>query len=217
MKRLRMYKLRADVEVTDRRADFTVMAFWGDNVANRGGLENTPGAAKTLSGGTLYVDPRLSNAGLRAVVPAGSSDIDGIETTVSDNSAYEAHRLSLGLPQSGSDLVIDKSILLESGLDELNAIDWDKGCYMGQEVTARSKYRGLVKKRLMPVEISGTAPEPGSFLMAGDKQAGEMRSVCGSRGMALIRLGYLQDHPAFTCADLPGATITPHKPQWANF
>jgi folate-binding protein YgfZ len=217
MKRLRIYKLRADVNVVDRSNDLSVLACWGDDVANAAGLSNEPGSARALGEGTVYVDPRLNHAGLRAVAPTTSSSIEGLKAGAVGQQAYDVHRLSLGLPQSNEDLIVEKSILLESGLDELNSIDWEKGCYMGQEVTARSKYRGLVKKRLMPVKIEGPVPAAGSIIMAGDKQAGEMRSGSGALGIALMRLSYLEEHTAFSVAEAPSTTLTPFKPDWANF
>ena len=72
--------------------------------------------------------------------------------------------------------MLEKSILLESGFDELNGVDWQKGCYIGQELTARTKYRGLIKKRLMPVEVDGPAPAPGTIVTADGHEVGEMRS-----------------------------------------
>ena len=61
----------------------------------------------------------------------------------------------LGVPDGSRDLQLEKALLLESGFDELNGVDWQKGCYMGQELTARTKYRGLIKKRLFPVRVEG--------------------------------------------------------------
>ena len=81
------------------------------------------------------------------------------------------------MPDGSRDLRVEKALLLESGFDELNGVDWKKGCYMGQELTARTKYRGLVRKRLMPVKIEGPAPAPGALIMAGEQEAGEMRSA----------------------------------------
>ena len=70
---------------------------------------------------------------------------------------YDALRLSLGVPDGSRDLPVEKALLLESGFDELNGVDWKKGCYMGQELTARTKYRALVRKRLFPGEDRGRA------------------------------------------------------------
>jgi len=214
MKRLRIYKLRANVEVTDRSDELSVIAVWGPDAIAACDLTSETGSVKSITGGVLYVDPRLPEAGLRAVV---SGDILVIEAHGAGLAAYDDHRLGLGLPDSSRDLVVDKSILLESGFDDLNGIDWDKGCYMGQEVTARSKYRGLVKKRLVPVSIDGDAPEPGSSIMNGDKIAGEMRSSAGNKGLVLMRLEYLDSDTPLTSADTPSTTLTPQKPDWASF
>jgi hypothetical protein len=117
------------------------------------------------------------------------------------------------VPDGSRDLPVEKAILLENGFDELNAIDWDKGCYMGQELTARTRYRGLVRKRLMPVAIEGPAPEFGSALLLGDKEAGEMRSASGDIGLALVRLEALGQGALTSGA----ARLTPSKPDWAKF
>ena len=90
--------------------------------------------------------------------------------------AYDRLRLGLGIPDGSRDLVLEKSILLEAGFDELNGVDWQKGCYIGQELTARTKYRGLIKRRLMPVRIDGPAPAPGTIVTADGRDVGEMRS-----------------------------------------
>ncbi|GIR53264.1 MAG: hypothetical protein CM15mP62_07350 [Rhodospirillaceae bacterium] len=71
-------------------------------------------------------------------------------------------RIGLGIPDATYDLQQNKTILLEAGFDELNGISWDKGCYMGQELTARTKYRGLIKKRLMPCKVVGTCDFAGN-------------------------------------------------------
>ena len=129
---------------------------------------------------------------------------------------YDRLRLSLGVPDGSRDLEVEKSILLENGFDELHGVDWDKGCFMGQELTARTKYRALIKKRLLPVTIDGPAPEPGTPVMANGKEAGVMRSVTEGLGLALLRLEYLEGaEPAdLTAGD---ARLTPRKPDWASF
>ena len=216
-KRLRMYKLRADVELADVSEEYAVSAIWGDDAANAFGLSGDLGNTKSTSDHSIYLDPRLSEAGVRVIFHSSISDsfTQGIETIAATSEDYDLHRISLGLPDATRDLVIDKSILLESGFDELNAIDWQKGCYMGQELTARTKYRGLVKKRLVPVNIEGPAPEAGTPIMAGDKNAGELRSSVGTQGIALLRLDAMEsDDATFSCED---ATLTPNKPDWATF
>jgi folate-binding protein YgfZ len=137
-----------------------------------------------------YVDPRLTAAGVRLILPAHDA-VDMLraagfaEATEAD---YDAHRLSYGLPDGSRDMEVDKAVLLECGFEELHGVDFAKGCYMGQELTARTKYRGLVKKRLLPVAIAGDAPPAGTPITLDGKDAGELRSVQGKAGIALIRL-----------------------------
>ena len=135
--------------------------------------------------------------------------------TLGDVAEHDRLRMSLGVPDGSRDLEVERSILLENGFDELHGVDWDKGCFMGQELTARTKYRALIKKRLLPVAIEGPAPEPGTPVLAGEKQAGVMRSASGDVGLALLRIEYLEgEHEPFTAE---GAQITPTKPDWAVF
>jgi len=200
MKKLRIYKLRSDVTLTDVSNDLSVVAIY--NIAT-----DTPPVLNNMEA-FLYIDPRKPEAGFRAVLPAAaiqrlSTDDSYAITTKSD---YNIHRLKMGLPDGCIDLTPEKSTLLESGYDELNAIDWDKGCYMGQELTARTKYRGLVKKRMLEVTISGPIPDIGADIMQNEKTVGEMRSSQDGVGMALIRIDALENTDAMTCQT---ATVTP--------
>jgi folate-binding protein YgfZ len=107
--------------------------------------------------------------------------------------------------------VLEKSILLEAGFDELNGVDWQKGCYIGQELTARTKYRGLVKRRLMPVEIQGPTPPPGTIVTADGREVGEMRSSRDGLGLALLRIEPVRDGKRLAAGD---ATLVPLRPSW---
>ena len=114
-------------------------------------------------------DPRLPEAGFRSLS----------ETTLTANATaadYAAHRIALGLPDGPPDLEVEKTLLLEAGFDELNGVAWDKGCYMGQELTARTKYRGLVERRLVPVAFAGEAPPPGTPVTADGVEVGTLGS-----------------------------------------
>jgi folate-binding protein YgfZ len=120
------------------------------------------------------------------------------------------------VPDGSRDLPVEKALLLENGFDELNGVDWKKGCYVGQELTARMKYRALTRKRLTPVRIEGPAPQPGTAVMLDDQEAGEMRSVHGTLGLALLRLEMIEqaekDGRPLTAGE---ARVTPVKPAWA--
>jgi folate-binding protein YgfZ len=175
-RRLAIYKLRAKVALA-ARPDLAVAAIWGPDPPEIG-----------------VADPRLAALGRRLVAPR-----DGLAATLvaaglepADFAAYDRHRLALGIPDGSRDLPVEKALLLENGFDELNGVDWHKGCYIGQELTARTKYRGLVKKRLFPVRIEGAAPEPGSVLSLDGREAGEMRSSRDGMGLALLRLDMVE-------------------------
>lgn len=100
---------------------------------------------------------------------------------------WDRHRLTLTIPDGSRDMIVDKSTLLECNLDKLNAIDWNKGCYMGQELTARMHYRGLAKKHLYAIQYEGGCPAPFTDLHKGDALIGDMRSSLGDIGLALLK------------------------------
>ncbi|MDD9902234.1 MAG: folate-binding protein [Rhodospirillaceae bacterium] len=216
-KRLHRFKLRAQVELGIGEG-WTVYALFGDGALDALDLPAEAGAARSLGDGIVYTDPRLPEVGARALLPeSGASNIlESLGFSAADTSGYDSLRLELGLSDGSRDLIVEKSTLLESNFDELHGVDWDKGCYMGQELTARTKYRALVRKRLMPVRIDGPTPELGTPLMAGDKEIGEMRSGLDTRGLALIRLERLEE--ADTDALIAGdAQVFPEKPIWARY
>ncbi len=154
--------------------------------------------------GIIARDPRLPQAGWRVLTA------DPVATNASEEE-WDCYRLGLGLPDGSRDMEAEKSILLEAGFDELNGVSWTKGCYMGQELTARTKYRGLVKRRLVPVQIEGVVPQPGSALLQNGREVGTMRSARDTHGMALVRLEALGS--ALTTGE---TTVTPVVPGWMH-
>jgi folate-binding protein YgfZ len=208
-RRLTMYRLRAKVTVDDR-PDLAVAAIFDSACL---GLPDEPGAARLFDDGSAFTDPRLAALGARIILPRdrirqASRDSGATEA---DFAEYDRLRLELGVPDGSRDLLLDKSILLESGFDELHGVDWQKGCYIGQELTARTKYRGLIKKRLLPVEIDGPAPEPGTIITAHGHEAGEMRSSRDRIGLALLRLEAVSHNGKLIAGP---AAITPMTPDW---
>lgn len=216
-RRLSLYKLRAKVSIADATSDFAVAQIFGPDALAMLGLPADPGQATPRAGGTVFTDPRLAALGARAILPRATAAEWLAEAGFAPGSAehYDRLRLSLGAPDGSRDLPIEKAILLENGFDELNGIDWQKGCYMGQELTARTRYRGLVRKRLLPVEIDGPPPEWGTPILFDDKEAGEMRSSADGIGLALIRLEYLDRAAGRAGAFLAGESrLTPREPDW---
>jgi hypothetical protein len=210
-RRLSIYRLRAKVNI-EERPDLAVAAVFGGNALTALDLPEEPGAARPLASGVAFVDPRLPSLGARSILPRTNAepalaDAGLVETSFED---YDRLRLALGIPDGSRDLVPEKSILLEAGFDELNGVDWNKGCYIGQELTARTKYRGLIKRRLVPVRIDGPAPAPGTVLHADGREVGEMRSSQDGHGLALLRIDAL-GRQALAAGD---AVIVPETADW---
>ncbi|WP_417832208.1 YgfZ/GcvT domain-containing protein [Terasakiella sp.] len=189
-KKLMMYKLRANVAIADVSAQYEVFAAFGDKTTQSG----------------VFADPRLEEAGYRAILPNGQ-DIENAEPVPFET--YELMRIQLGLPDGARDMTVEKSILLENGFDELHGVDWNKGCYMGQELTARTKYRALIRKRLFPVMVEGDLPAPGTEITSGDKVVGEIHSGIQNMALATLKLDALDDELSAN-----GAKLTPKKPDW---
>ncbi len=186
VQRLTRFRLRSKVTIRDA-AELLVSVAW----------DGAPEVAAIVA-----PDPRLPEAGWRVLAtvppPANAADAD-----------FDRHRLMLGLPDGTRDLEAEKTVLLEAGFDELHGVSWSKGCYMGQELTARTKYRGLVKRRLVPVAVDGPLPEPGTPVRRDDTEVGTMRSGRDALGLAVLRLDAL-DAP-LACGE---ARLTPRVPGW---
>ena len=215
-RRLSLYRLRAKVAI-ERRDALGVVALFGPGAASHAGLLGEAGAARPFAGGVAFVDPRLPGLGARAILPRDA--IAGLAASgfaLAPFAEWDALRLSLGVPDGSRDLPVEKALLLENGFDELNGVDWKKGCYVGQELTARMKYRLLTKKRLTPVRIEGPIPAPGTPVMLGRDEAGVMRSALGGAGLALLRLETIEqaarEAKPLDCGE---ARLTPMTPAWA--
>jgi folate-binding protein YgfZ len=191
-KRLTLYRLRAKVEI-ERRDQLVVLASWDDT--------SLPVSA--------FTDPRLAALGTRTILAEA-------EMPVATGSAedYRAHRLDLGVPE-GVDFGQEQMFALDAGLEELHGVDFEKGCYVGQELTARMKHRGTARKRLLPAAAADGAalPAPGTAVTAGGPSLGEIVSTYGARGFALIRLDRLDEAGGAPLAAADKA-VTLSKPRW---
>ena len=187
IQRLLIYRLRAKVEIA--ADDQWVWALWGVETAPTGWM----------------VDPRLPGLGFRgygAAAPVGA--------TLSDEAAYDGHRLGLGVP-GAADWGSDTTYPIEADFDLLDGIDFKKGCYVGQETTSRMKRRGTLKSRMAPITFDGPAPVIGAELLAGDRRAGQVLSGETGRAMAMLRLDRLDAEPR-TLAD--SRPWRPDLPSW---
>jgi tRNA-modifying protein YgfZ len=175
-KRLGFYKLRAKVAIANMSADRAVAAFWGAEF---------PGVAE----GVLYADPRDPRLGWRAILPRPIGAAIGLE----HGSEYEGLRISAGAPKGGLDFAYADAFPHDANFDLLHGVDFDKGCYVGQEVVSRMKHRGTARKRVARVKLAGPAPAPGTPVMDGELAVGSLGSSSGREALAMLRIDRVED------------------------
>jgi folate-binding protein YgfZ len=206
VEKLNFYRLRAKVIAEDLSEALGILAAWDGSGAVEYGL--------------CYPDPRLPALGLRVMLPPYLADAaaSDLHAQLVPASAYEAHRIALGVPRGGFDFTYGEAFPHETDMDQLNGVDFAKGCYVGQEVVSRVEHRSIARSRVVPVMFDEFAPEPGTPVTAGEKSVGTMGSSAAGRGLALLRLDRVAD--AMT-AGLPvlagGIPIRPIRPDWARF
>jgi folate-binding protein YgfZ len=174
--KLGFYRLRAKVGIENLSDSLGVLAVWDGEAALKPDL--------------TFADPRNTRLGLRILVPAElaqkAADLIGAELV--DSSAFEVHRIALGVPRGGLDFIYSDAFPHETNMDRLHGVDFDKGCYVGQEVVSRMQHRGTARTRTVRIVLDGAAPEPGTAVLAGDKAVGTMGSAADHHGLALIRV-----------------------------
>jgi hypothetical protein len=174
----------------------------------------------TTEYGLIYTDPRLPALGQRLMLPphlakAAAADL-GAE--LFEAQAYEAYRIAEGVPRGGLDFIYGDAFPHETDMDQLAGIDFDKGCYVGQEVVSRMEHRSTARNRIVPIAASDFAPDAGVPVMAGDRQVGVTGSHAGNRGLAMLRLDRVAEaRAAGTPLTAGGIAIEPRKPDWAKF
>lgn len=182
LQRLAMYRLRAQVTV---EADHhPVFAAWGGDLPDR-----------------FVTDPRTPDLGGRAY--GATVAVDATEDD------WQAHRLTVGIPDPAADVIPDKIYPIEADFDLLNGIDFQKGCFVGQETTSRMKRRGAVKTRMLPIAFDGPTPAFGTEVLNGDLRAGEVLSGREGAAMALLRLDRLEGG-----LTVNGRAVTVRHPRW---
>jgi folate-binding protein YgfZ len=173
--KLGFYKLRAKVAVENLSDSLGVLAAWDGEFAMKPDL--------------AFADPRSAALGWRILVPAELAQkvAELIGADLVDSPAYDTHRIASGVPRGGLDFMYGDAFPHETNMDRLHGVDFDKGCYVGQEVVSRMQHRGTARTRTVRVILDGFSPEPGTAILAGDKAVGTMGSTAGHNGLALIR------------------------------
>jgi folate-binding protein YgfZ len=196
--RLNFYKLRAKVIVEDLSETLGVMVVWDAEASTEYGL--------------CYRDPRLPALGHRVMLPPhlAAEAAEDLGAALMPASAFEAHRIALGIPRGGLDFAYCDAFPHEA--------DFHKGCFVGQEVVSRMEHRGNVRTRILPVAYDGFAPDAGAAVTAAEKQVGTFGSSAGGRALAMLRLDRTEDalaarHPLVA----GGVTLRLVKPDWARF
>lgn len=213
-RRLTLYRLRAAVTIEDRSAAWRVLALPGPEAAARFALPSERGACGRRGEALVFLDPRLATLGVRALVPVERVEAflgaHGLEPA--DAAVWDRHRIGLGVPEGTVDLPPEKALAVESGFLELDIVSLAKGCFVGQELTARMAHRGLAKRRLLPVRVEGPMPPPGAIVQRDGREAGEVRSGRDGRALALLRLDALDGG----ALEADGARLVPERPAWLD-
>ncbi|MEI7790421.1 MAG: folate-binding protein [Alphaproteobacteria bacterium] len=178
LRKLKMYRLRAKVDVELREPLGVYL-----NLAGHPDNRPTPYADRAIT----FIDPRLAALGRRSIGAMAE-----MPANLAGPRAYHEHRIALGVPE-GTDFGFEKTFALDAGLDELNGVSFTKGCYIGQELTSRMKHRATSRKRILTVAADAALPAPGASVTRGDTDIGELVSVYGSHGFALVRLDRLEE------------------------
>jgi folate-binding protein YgfZ len=206
VEKLNFYKLRAKIMVDDLSEALGVMAVWDGAGLSEYGLS--------------YADPRLPALGTRTILPPDvvTEAAADLGATLADAEDYNAHRIALGVPRGGMDFAYGDTYPHEADMDQLAGVDFDKGCYVGQEVVSRVEHRSSARNRLVSITYDEFAPSSGLPVMAGDKQVGVLGSTAKGRGLALLRLDRIADALAagvpLNCGNVPLHVV---KPVWAKF
>ncbi|MES2750713.1 MAG: folate-binding protein [Pseudomonadota bacterium] len=179
--RLGFYKLRAKVSVENISQDLGVLAVW----------DGVPAVRPDLA----FEDPRNAQLGWRILVPEdlANAAATAIGAELTDSEAYEAHRIACGAPRGGVDFIYGDAFPHETNMDRLHGVDFDKGCYVGQEVVSRMEHRGTARTRTVRVRLDGSVPEIGIAIIAGEKPVGTMGSSAAGLGLALLRTDRVGD------------------------
>lgn len=179
--KLGFYKLRAKVGVENLSDGLGVLAVWDGEPVTRPDL--------------AFADPRNPALGWRILVPEELKQkvADLIGADLVDSTVYDAHRIASGVPRGGLDFMYGDAFPHETNMDRLHGVDFDKGCYVGQEVVSRMQHRGTARTRTVRIVLEDASPEPGTTILAGDKAVGTIGSTAGGNGLALVRTDRVAD------------------------
>lgn len=203
--RLTFYRLRAKVDIQGR-PDLAIAVAIDGHPPEEVGL--------------TYRDPRHPKLGTRIVLPAGGAEaaLRSAGCSLVDAEEWQKLRIALGVPEGGKDFIYGDTFPHEADMDLLAGVDFEKGCFIGQEVVSRMQHRGVLRTRVVPVTYGGAAPSAGVEVKIGERSIGFMGSAANGRGLAKIRLDRVEEgfaaNEKLSAGNVPISLV---KPDWAKF
>jgi folate-binding protein YgfZ len=190
MDKLAEYKLRANVSITDVSDQYGVMAVLGEQVSEDIDPEEREGFLLHYDFGHIFLDPRTATMQARGICKRDGINevLNSYGFQLADREDYEILRLWLGLPDPAVDMGSGRAYPVDFGFVEMGAIDFDKGCFVGQEVTARVQHRSARRYAFYPITFDGEMPDKGADIMVGQKKSGTFCSGMEDIGVALLRI-----------------------------
>ncbi len=212
--RLLLYRLRKKVTIRPAEGSWQVVVFPGAS-PQAFDLAPEPGASRKIPEGMLLVDPRLAELGVRALLRSEQAEaaLSRLESAETDPAAYHRLRLLFGVAEQSAEIPPGRCLPLEYNFDRLHAVDFRKGCFIGQEVTARMHFRSATKRRLLPVQLAAPLTPPKPVVCARGREIGELRAALAQTGLALLRLDALTD-PAALPLQADTTELAPSWPLW---
>lgn len=212
-KHLKMYKIRRKVNISLCHE----LSLWAVLPQDKAAGQEKPNITPPEKALIWEADPRTHAMGWRLVADSKVDPSDIIPSSqqgvIED---YHRHRYAIGLPEGVKDLPPGVALPLESNLVYMQGISFSKGCYIGQELTARTHYTGVVRKRLMPVRLSALAEgtEGGELQTRSGKPAGKHRAGAGELGLSLIRLAHAKEPLTLKSSEDTSVTLEASVPDW---
>ncbi|XP_029444177.1 putative transferase CAF17, mitochondrial isoform X2 [Rhinatrema bivittatum] len=212
-KHLNVYKIRRKVSI----APCLHLSLWA--VLPWEQPEDATGAFMSCPAGALILtpDPRAVAMGWRMVTNKDKNPLEVVaDSRLGDDKDYHRHRYQQGIPEGVKDLPPGVALPLESNLAFMNGICFIKGCYLGQELTARTHHTGVIRKRLVPVQVSPVTPvaEGAEVLTQAGKPAGKYRAGQEGSGLALLRLAHIKEPLHLKISENTQVDLTASLPEW---
>lgn len=207
-KHLNMFKVKRKVEIKSLAESHEIIAAF-----NRDGSEIDDSSIEDRSGAAVIgsVDPRVDKLGMRFVAPK----TDAVFGSREDSDDYRALRYELGVPEGGEEIIPGKCFPLEYNADFMHGISFQKGCYIGQELTARTYHTGAVRKRILPFKVAGDVSTGGELIVVNEKgkNVGKVRGMQDRAGIALLRTEECAKAEKLTLKDTSDE-VTYRIPSW---